>query len=106
MAYVASGYNFLLGRRVKRLFLTAATLSMFAVVVGQITSANADDDSAVRVMTRNLYQCTNFEEAVAATTPAQFIAAVTTIYTTSPSRKPIDTAAKRGRGVERRRQTQ
>ena len=42
-------------------------------------SAKADD-VAIRIMTQNVYQGTNFDELFAAQTPAEFVAAVTTTY--------------------------
>jgi hypothetical protein len=54
----------------------AATL---ALALLRATPAEADD-VAIRVMTQNVYQGTNFDELFAAQTPAEFVAAVTTTY--------------------------
>ena len=66
------------GRCTRRL-LTAACLSLAALGALPIASAVADD-ATVRVMTRNLYQGSNFEAILTATTPGAFVAAVTLTY--------------------------
>ena len=50
-------------------------------------------DAVVRVMTQNVYQGTNFDEVVAATTPAEFLAAVTTTYNNIMATQPAERAA-------------
>ena len=50
-------------------------------------------DAAVRVMTQNVYQGTNFDEVLAATTPAEFFAAVTTTYNNIMATQPAERAA-------------
>ena len=59
--------------------LLAALLTLVAFVVAPAGPASADD-ATVRVMTYNLYQGTDFEELLGATTPGEFVAAVTTTY--------------------------
>ena len=62
-----------------RLLLTSACLSLVALTTVPVASALADDET-VRVMTRNLYQGSNFEPILTATTPLQFLAGVTQVY--------------------------
>jgi endonuclease/exonuclease/phosphatase family metal-dependent hydrolase len=83
--------------------LITATLGLFAIVIGPITFAFADNGTTVRVMTRNLHQGTSFEEALAATTPAQFVAAVTTIYNNIVATKPMERAKAVAREIARER---
>ncbi len=62
-----------------RLLLTSVCLSLVALTAMPVASALADDET-VRVMTRNLYQGSNFDPVLTATTPAQFVAGVTQVY--------------------------
>ena len=65
------------GAGVRRGILGAAVISALNIASG--LSAKADD-VAIRIMTQNVYQGTNFDELLAAQTPAEFVAAVTTTY--------------------------
>jgi endonuclease/exonuclease/phosphatase family metal-dependent hydrolase len=51
------------------------------------------DDGMVRIMTQNVYEGTNFTELTAATTPAEFVAAITTTYQNILATKPAERAA-------------
>ena len=64
--------------RLSRRGFAAVCLSLAALAAAP--AAVRADDSTVRVMTRNLYQGSNFAAIFAATTPAQFVAAVTQAY--------------------------
>src|ERR1700760_4149340 len=50
------------------------------------------EDAAVRVMTQNVYQGTNFDEVLAATTFPEFLAAVTTTYNNVMATQPAERA--------------
>lgn len=65
----------------------AAALLMAAAVPLSTSPANAKGES-VRVMTRNIYQGTNFDEIRAATTPEEFVLAVTATWNHVVATKP------------------
>jgi hypothetical protein len=56
-------------------------------------AAKADDDGTLRVMTQNMYTGTLFQELLAAQTPAQFVAAMTTTYQHILATKPAERIA-------------
>ena len=62
-----------------RLLLSSACLSVLALTTMPVASAFADAET-VRIMTRNLYQGSNFDPVLAATTPGAFVAGVTQVY--------------------------
>ena len=68
-------------------FLLALTLSAGGAF------QSAADDRVVRVMTQNVYEGTNFQELAAATTPAEFVAAVTATFLSIAATKPAERAA-------------
>ena len=90
-----------LSNLVKRLTL-ATTLGVGALVLGPTREAAADD-ATVRIMTQNMYQGTNFDEILAATTPAQFVAAVTQTYQNILATNPPERAAAIAREIARAR---
>ena len=55
------------------------------------------------IISKYCYQGTNFEEAVTATTPAEFIAAVTAIYNNIIATKPVERAKAIAREIARER---
>jgi endonuclease/exonuclease/phosphatase family metal-dependent hydrolase len=68
-------------------------LSAFAVAAALGTTlVKADDDHAVRVMTQNMDEGTDFVELTMAHTPAQFVAAVTLTYNNILATKPAERA--------------
>jgi hypothetical protein len=60
-----------------------------------VVGARADDrdGGVVRVMTQNLFQGTNFSEILSATTPPEFLMAVTTTRQNILATKPAERAA-------------
>src|SRR5262245_59782655 len=70
--------------------LLAAALT---VGIGLESAAHDKDGRVVRVMTQNVYEGTNFEELGAATTPAEFVAAVTATFQGIAATKPAERAA-------------
>jgi endonuclease/exonuclease/phosphatase family metal-dependent hydrolase len=66
-----------------------------ALTVGIVfeCAAHDKDGRVVRVMTQNVYEGTNFEELGAATTPAEFVAAVTATFQGIAATKPAERAA-------------
>jgi endonuclease/exonuclease/phosphatase family metal-dependent hydrolase len=86
------------------LYLRAATaLALFATVLcGSISSAAANDVT-VRVMTRNMYHGADLALVAGATTPAEFIAAVTQLYQNILTTKPAERAAAVAREIARNR---
>ena len=81
-------------------FVTA--FGVAALVLGPAREAAADD-ATVRVMTQNMYQGTNFDEILAATNPAQFVAAVTQTYQNILATDPPGRAAAIAREIARER---
>jgi endonuclease/exonuclease/phosphatase family metal-dependent hydrolase len=67
------------------------------------TLVKADDDHAVRVMTQNMDEGTDFVELSMAHTPAQFVAAVTLTYNNILATKPTERAVAMAREIARRR---
>jgi endonuclease/exonuclease/phosphatase family metal-dependent hydrolase len=66
-----------------------------AILVASVFAGSAPaeaTDAVVRVMMQNVYQGTNFDEVVAATTPAQFLAAVTATYNNIMATQPVERA--------------
>ncbi len=57
------------------------------------------DDGVVRIMTQNVYEGTNYEEIGAATTPQEFVAAVTATYQGIAATKPAERAAEIAREI-------
>jgi endonuclease/exonuclease/phosphatase family metal-dependent hydrolase len=84
-----------LGQAVAVAVLAAATL-----MPGLAARA---DDGLVRVMTQNIDEGTDFVELSAATTPAQFVAAVTTTYNNILATKPAERAAAMAREIVKQR---
>jgi endonuclease/exonuclease/phosphatase family metal-dependent hydrolase len=85
--------------------LAAALLTL---AIGALGSAPAraddrdDDNRAVRAMTYNVDEGTDFQELIAAQTPFQFVAAVTTTYQNILATKPAERAAAMARVIARR----
>jgi endonuclease/exonuclease/phosphatase family metal-dependent hydrolase len=61
--------------------------------------ANERNDGVVRVMTLNMDEGTDFLEVIAATSPAAFVAAVTTTYQNIQDTKPAERAAAMAREI-------
>jgi hypothetical protein len=77
-------------------------LSAFAVAAALGTTlVKADDDHAVRVMTQNMDEGTDFVELSMAHTPAQFVAAVTLTYNNILATKPAERAVAMAREITR-----
>jgi hypothetical protein len=68
------------------------TIVVSALTLAWVPPAVADD-VAIRIMTQNVYQGTNFDEAFAAQTPAEFVAAVTLTYNNILATDPAERAA-------------
>jgi endonuclease/exonuclease/phosphatase family metal-dependent hydrolase len=68
-----------------------------SIVVSALTLAGAvsakADDVPIRIMTQNVYQGTNFDEVLAATSVPEFLAAVTTTYNNVLATQPAERAA-------------
>jgi len=93
-----------LARRGIRRALAAACLGLAALATGPLASTVAvADDATVRVMTRNLYQGTQFDAVVNATTPLEFVLGVTQIYQNILASKPAERAAAVAREIVRER---
>jgi len=83
-----------------------ASVFSLALLFGPVTAAHSDDDgdgAVVRIMTQNLYQGTNFTEALAATTLPDFLGAVTLIYQNILATQPAARAAAVAREIARER---
>jgi len=74
-----------------------------ALVAGIADAAMADDDGGIRLITQNMDEGTDFIELVAARTPLEFLAAVTTTYNNILATKPTERAAAMAREFARRR---
>ena len=81
--------------------LTVAMLGS-ATLAAAVASSSANEIT-VRVMTRNMYQGTSFQEVIAATTPAEFVAAVTTVYQNVIATKPMERAIAVAREIAQER---
>ncbi len=77
----------------RRLVLASAITALPTLSSGTVAIADDRDDGAVRIMTQNLYQGTNFTEVLSATTPAAFVGAVTTTFNNILNTKPLERAA-------------
>jgi endonuclease/exonuclease/phosphatase family metal-dependent hydrolase len=91
----------LAGGRMRRL-LAALCLGL-AVLTAGAGSATRADEATVRVMTRNMYQGSDFAAIFAATTPAEFVAAVTTVYNEIVDSNPAERAAAMAKEIARER---
>jgi endonuclease/exonuclease/phosphatase family metal-dependent hydrolase len=67
------------------------------------STAMADDDHDIRLVTQNMDQGTTLAELSAARTPAEFVAAVTTTYNNILATKPAERAAALAREIARHR---
>jgi endonuclease/exonuclease/phosphatase family metal-dependent hydrolase len=78
--------------------VSMAVAAVFAPGAG---AAKADDDHALRIMTQNMDEGTDFVEFSAARTPAEFFAAVTVTYNNILATKPAERAAAMAREIAR-----
>jgi hypothetical protein len=84
--------------------VAAALLAIAFATISDTRMAVADnDDGVIRIMTQNIYQGTNFSELVSATTPAAFLAAVTTTRQNILATKPAVRATAIAREIARER---
>jgi endonuclease/exonuclease/phosphatase family metal-dependent hydrolase len=87
----------------RKLILAAVGVAApVALAVVLIAPASADD-GAVRIMTQNMDEGTDFVELVSAQSPAEFVAAVTTTYQNILATKPAERAAAIAREIARER---
>ena len=97
-------YNHTLGGGSMKFTAIAAFVLVFATSILQPQSDFAwSDDGAVRIMTQNLYQGTNFAELLSATTPFAFATAVMTTRENILATKPSERAAAIAREIARDR---
>jgi endonuclease/exonuclease/phosphatase family metal-dependent hydrolase len=87
-------------RRCKRADLLATVLAVLAILCGVPASGRADD-AVVRIMTQNMDEGTGFQELIAAQSPGDFVAAVTTTYQNILATKPAERAAAIAREIAR-----
>ena len=87
-------------RRYKRGYLPATVLAGLAILCGAPTAGRADD-GVVRIMTQNMDEGTGFQELLAAQSPGEFVAAVTTTYQNILATKPAERAAAIAREIAR-----
>jgi hypothetical protein len=81
-----------------------AVISAFALAAALGPAlVKADDDQAVRVMTQNMDEGTDFVELSMAHTPAQFVAAVTLTYNNILATKPAERAVAMAGEIARQR---
>jgi hypothetical protein len=74
--------------------LLSAVLASLIVKPRPVHADERDDDrGVVRVMTQNMDEGSDFQELVAAQTPQQFVAAVTTVYQNILATQPAERAA-------------
>ena len=81
-------------------FWFAATMVVAALVVGPITSSRAESGK-ISIMTQNMDEGTNYQELIAAQSPVEFVAAVTTTYQNILATKPAERAAAIAREILR-----
>jgi endonuclease/exonuclease/phosphatase family metal-dependent hydrolase len=81
----------------------ALGLAVAATAALATSLVKADDDHAVRIMTQNMDEGTDFVELGMARTPAQFVAAVTLTYNNILATKPAERAAAMAREIARHR---
>ena len=82
--------NFFRAKAAGRTILLANVTTAMAILWAVPARA---DDAKIRIMTQNVYQGTNFDELLSATTPDEFVAAVTTTYQNILATKPDERAA-------------
>jgi endonuclease/exonuclease/phosphatase family metal-dependent hydrolase len=82
--------------------LRFACLTVAAFIAAPST-AMADDDGGIRLITQNMDEGTDFVELGAARTPAEFVAAVTTTYNNILATKPAERAAAMAREIATQR---
>jgi endonuclease/exonuclease/phosphatase family metal-dependent hydrolase len=80
-------------------FWFVAIMVVAALVAGPITSSRAE--SGISIMTQNMDEGTNYQELIAARSPAEFVAAVTTTYQNILATKPAERAAAIAREIMR-----
>jgi endonuclease/exonuclease/phosphatase family metal-dependent hydrolase len=71
-------------------------VAAFVIIAGGLLAtvpASAEEDRVIRVMTQNMYTGTFFRELLAATTPAEFVAAMTLTYQHILATRPAERAA-------------
>jgi Endonuclease/Exonuclease/phosphatase family len=81
----------------------ALGLAVTTAAALETTPGKADDDHAVRVMTQNMDEGTNYVELSMAHTPAEFLAAVTLTYNNILATKPAERAVAMAREIARQR---
>lgn len=81
--------------------LAAAILSLVVTVAG--APAGVAGGVTVKVMTQNMYQGTNFDKVLAATTALEFVTAVTEAYQDTLATKPAERAVMIARTIARER---
>jgi len=82
--------------------LAIAFLALAAAIAGP-SSAMADDDGGIRLVTQNMYVGSSFAALSVAQTPDQLRAAVATIYNNILASKPAERAAAMAREIARHR---
>jgi endonuclease/exonuclease/phosphatase family metal-dependent hydrolase len=82
--------------------IAIACLAVAAFITAPST-AMADDDGGIRLITLNMNEGTDFIELGAARTPAEFVAAVTTTYNNILATKPAERAAAMAREIASQR---
>ena len=82
--------------------IAIACLAVAALIAAPST-AMADDDGGIRLITQNMNEGTDFIELGAARTPAEFVAAVTTTYNNILATKPAERAAAMAREIASQR---
>lgn len=83
-----------------KLFTTVLLSFISAICMAR---AGAAGDGTVRIMTQNMYQGTNFDRILSATTPEEFVVAVTETYNDILATKPAERAAAVARTIARER---
>lgn len=73
-------------------FWLAAVMVAAALVISPTTSSRAEGGK-VRIMTQNMDEGTNYQELIAAQSPGEFVAAVTTTYQNILATNPAERAA-------------
>jgi endonuclease/exonuclease/phosphatase family metal-dependent hydrolase len=96
--FVFRGWQLLASRNLRRL---AKAAFLILAALGSLSTSRADDGTAIRIVTQNMFQGTEFNAVVQARTRADFFAAVKTAVQNIIASKPAERAAAMAQEIAR-----